>query len=58
MLRTTDLKPGQASHEFFYAKEEKLCSYAYKHTNGTLYTCTKKSYKACIQARKDWEGSL
>ena len=59
MLKPSKLKPEQEAHEYIRDKKDiRFCHYYYKHANGQLYSCIKRLFKSCVQARKDWVDSL
>lgn len=59
MEKPSTLEAGQEHHEFIteegkQGKARRLCHYYYRHFNGILYSCVKRSLKACVEARDTW----
>ena len=55
---TTTTALGQEQYEAFTRKtgriEIQYYQYDYRHTNGQLFSCIRRTLKACIFARDEW----
>jgi len=62
MNNPSQLEAGKNYYEFFDEernhKPVRLCRLNYRHHNGTLYTCTKNTFKECQEARDNWIESV
>jgi hypothetical protein len=56
MLSPQNLAPGCEQHEEFYssALHRDLVQYDYRHTDGVLFSCVKRSLEDCRAARDRW----
>jgi hypothetical protein len=56
MLNTQSLAPGCEQYEEFYsnALHRDLVQYDYRHTDGVLFSCVKRSLEDCRAARDRW----
>ncbi len=55
-LDPKNCQPEQEQHEEFYshAVRGKRVQYDYRHTNGELFSCIKKTLDDCRIARDEW----
>ena len=56
---TTTNAPGQEQYEFFVPEHHRrtgkqFCQYDYRHTDGELFSCVKKTLDDCRAARDAW----
>ena len=44
----------QEQYEYFKSNRKKFVQYDYRHRDGELYTCVKKTLEQCRAARDEW----
>lgn len=56
MLKPDGLQNGSEQHEKFRSSKTGgvRVQYDYRHTDGSLFTCVKKTLKECRQKRDEW----
>ena len=53
---TTTNAPGQEQYEEFTAARNTYIQYDYRHTDGELFSCIRKTLDACRAKRDEWLG--
>ncbi len=54
MLNPKNLANGQEQYETFTAARNPYYQYDYRHTDGELFSCIKRTLEACRQAKENW----
>lgn len=60
MLNPRTLKPGSEQYEFYKPSSRgtvRRVQYDYRHTDGELFSCVKKTPAECRAARDSWVAS-